>query len=100
MTAGYAFAQALAAATPGAQPSAQIAIDKARSAALYKRSTKLFQDRLEKGGVGLLVLSLKEASPVAGGLPIVDGKLVGIGTSGDTVDHDDQCAAAGIAALK
>jgi len=36
LTAGYAFAQALAAATPGAQPSAQIAIDKARSAALYK----------------------------------------------------------------
>jgi len=48
------------------------------------------------------VLALKGAVPVEGGLPIIiDGKLVGaIGLSGDTSEHDGQCAAAGLAALK
>lgn len=82
--------------------SADIAIDKARSAALYKRPTKVFQDGLEKGGVGLRVFALKGASPVEGGVPlIVDGKLIGaIGLSGDTVEHDAQCAKAGVDAIK
>ena len=82
--------------------SAEVAIDKARSAALYKRPTKAFQDALAGGGAGLRVLGLKGATPVEGGLPIViDGKLVGaIGLSGDTSEHDGQCAAAGLAALK
>jgi len=82
--------------------SAEVAIDKARSAALYKRPTKAFQDALAGGGVGLRVLALKGAVPVEGGLPIIiDGKLVGaIGLSGDTSEHDGQCAAAGLAAIK
>jgi len=82
--------------------SAEVAIDKARSAALYKRPTKVFQDALAGGGMGLRVLGLKGAVPVDGGLPIImDGKLVGaIGLSGDTAEHDGQCAAAGVAALK
>jgi uncharacterized protein GlcG (DUF336 family) len=82
--------------------SAEVAIEKARSAALYKRPTKAFQDALAGGGVGLRVLALKGAVPVEGGLPIImDGKLVGaIGLSGDTSEHDGQCAAAGVAALK
>jgi glc operon protein GlcG len=82
--------------------SAEVAIDKARSAALYKRPTKAFQDALAGGGAGLRVLGLKGATPVEGGLPVViDGKLVGaIGLSGDTSEHDGQCAAAGLAALK
>jgi len=82
--------------------SAEVAIDKARSAALYKRPTKAFQDALAGGGVGLRVLGLRGAEPVEGGLPIVvDGKLIGaIGLSGDTSEHDGQCAAAGVAALK
>jgi len=81
---------------------ADLAIDKARSSVLYKRPTKAFQDGLEKGGVNLRILGLKAAVPVEGGLPIiVDGKLVGaIGLSGDTTEHDGQCAAAGLAALK
>jgi len=81
--------------------SADLAIDKARSAALYKRPTKAFQDGLEKGGVNLRILALRGASPVEGGLPIiVDGKLVGaIGLSGDLAQNDGQCAAAGVAAL-
>jgi glc operon protein GlcG len=82
--------------------SAEVAIDKARSAALYKRPTKAFQDAVAGGGAGLRVLGLKGAEPVEGGLPIiVDGKLVGaIGLSGDASEHDGQCAAAGVSALK
>src|SRR5271169_2587592 len=82
--------------------SAEVAIDKARTAAMFKRPTKAFQDALAAGGVGLRVQALKGAVPVEGGLPIVvDGKLVGaIGLSGDTSEHDGQCAAAGLAALK
>jgi glc operon protein GlcG len=81
--------------------SARVAVDKARSAALYKRPTKAFQDALEKGGLGVRVLRLEGAVPVDGGTPLlVDGKLVGaIGVSGDLSEHDAQCANAGAAAL-
>jgi len=82
--------------------SSDVAIAKARSAALYKRPTKAFQDAVEKGGVNLRVFALKGAVPVEGGVPILlDGKLVGaIGLSGDLSEHDGQCASAGVAALK
>ncbi len=81
--------------------SATVALGKARSAALYKRPTKVFQDALAGGGIGLRILGLEGAVPVEGGLPIiVDGKIVGaIGLSGDTSEHDGQCAAAGLAAI-
>lgn len=81
--------------------SAVVAVDKAKSAALYKRPTKAFQDALAKGGEGLRVLALAGATPVDGGQPlIVDGKLVGgLGVSGDTSEHDNQCAMQGVAAL-
>ena len=82
--------------------SVEVAIDKARSAALFKRPTKGFQDALEKGGINLRILGLKGAVPYDGGLPIiVDGKLVGaIGLSGDLAQNDAQCAAAGVAAVQ
>jgi glc operon protein GlcG len=77
--------------------SAQVSINKARSAARYKRPTKAFQDALAAGGAGLRVLGLEGAVPVEGGVPILlDGKIVGaIGVSGDTSDHDGVCAQAG-----
>jgi len=82
--------------------SATVAIDKARSAVLYKRPTKAFQDAVAGGGAGLRILRLQGAMPVEGGLPLIaDGKIIGaIGISGDTSEHDNQCATAGIAALK
>jgi glc operon protein GlcG len=81
--------------------SATVAIDKARSAVLYKRPTKAMQDGLAAGGAGLRILRLQGAMPVEGGQPlIVDGKIIGaIGVSGDTSEHDNQCAMAGVAAL-
>ncbi len=86
--------------------SAEVAIQKARSAALFKRPTKALQDVLAKGGDGLRILGLPGAVPVEGGVPIVvdgkDGKMVigAIGVSGDTSDHDGQCATAGAAVIK
>jgi len=81
--------------------SVEIAIAKAKSSAIFKRSTKTFQERLARGGDGLLVLRLKDAIPVEGGLPIiVDGKLVGaLGVSGGSSAEDEVCAEAGAAAL-
>lgn len=82
--------------------SANIAIDKARSAALFKRPTKAFQDALAAGGDGLRILRLQGAVPVEGGFPLVmDGKIVGaIGVSGATSAQDAQCAKAGADSVK
>jgi glc operon protein GlcG len=82
--------------------SANVAIDKARSAALFKRPTKAFQDAVASGGAGLRVLALQGAIPVEGGVPIVsDGKVIGaIGVSGANSDQDGQCANAGAATIK
>ena len=76
--------------------SARIAIDKARSAAMFKRPTKTFQDSVEKGGIGLRVMTLRGAMPVEGGVPLlVDGKIVGgLGVSGGTAEQDGQCCKA------
>jgi glc operon protein GlcG len=82
--------------------STQIAIDKARSAARFKRATKTFQDGLAAGGAGLRLLGLNGAVPVEGGIPLVqNGKIVGaIGCSGGTSEQDGVCATAGANALK
>ena len=81
--------------------SVTVAQAKARSAALFKRPTKAFQDMLASGGEGLRVLALEGAVPVEGGLPIVvdDAIVGGIGLSGGTSAQDGQCAQAGVAAL-
>jgi glc operon protein GlcG len=82
--------------------SAEVAIDKARTAALFKRPTKAFQDVVAAGGDGLRVLGLKGAVPIEGGIPLVmDGKIVGaIGVSGGTSAQDGQCAKAGADTVK
>ena len=82
--------------------SAKVSINKARSAALYKRHTKDLQDALASGGAGMRVLGLEDAVPVEGGVPLVsEGKIIGaIGVSGDTSDHDGICAQAGAATIK
>jgi len=82
--------------------SANIAIDKARSAALFKRPTKAFQDALAAGGDSVRILRLQGVVPVEGGIPLVaDGKIVGaIGVSGATSAQDAQCAKAGADTVK
>jgi glc operon protein GlcG len=82
--------------------SVEVSIDKAKSAVLFRRPTKSFQDTLAAGGAGLRILSLKGAIPVEGGIPlIVDGKVIGaIGASGGSSDQDGSTAQAGAAAIK
>jgi glc operon protein GlcG len=80
--------------------SIRIALDKARSAALFRRPTKVFEDILAKGRTAILALS--GAVPLEGGVPLVaDGKIVGaIGASAGTGPQDGIVAAAGAAAIK
>jgi len=82
--------------------SVNVAMDKARSAALFKRPTKAFQDILAAGGEGLRILALQGAIPVDGGFPlIVGGKIIGaIGASGGSSAQDSQVAKAGADAAK
>jgi glc operon protein GlcG len=82
--------------------SADVCIDKARSAALFKRPTKAFQDAVASGGAGVRVFALRGAEPIEGGVPLeVGGKLIGaIGLSGGQSNEDGQCATAGANAIK
>ena len=75
-----------------------VAQEKAKSAAIFKRPTKAFEDVIGGGGSGNRVLGLAGAVPIEGGLPvIVDGKVVGaIGVSGGTGAQDGQVARAGL----
>ncbi len=82
--------------------SVDVAIGKARSAVLFKRPTKVFQDAVAAGGDGLRILGLQGAVPVEGGIPLVmDGKIVGaIGLSGGTAQQDGMAAKAGADLVK
>ena len=77
--------------------SVDLAIEKARTAALFRRPTKVFQDGVAAGGEGLRLLRLTGAIPIDGGVPIiVDGKIIGaVGVSGGSGDQDGQVAKAG-----
>jgi uncharacterized protein GlcG (DUF336 family) len=75
----------------------EIAINKAKTAAVYRRPTRVFADTINKGGPATATLGGGlTASP--GGMPImVDGKVTGgVGVSGVTGDQDEQCAKAGV----
>ncbi len=82
--------------------SVRIAQAKATTAAEFRRSTKLFEEAIAGGGVGLRVLSFGEVACAEGGVPIlVDGKIIGaIGVSGVQSHQDGQTAQAGADALK
>ena len=75
---------------------------KAKTALMFKRPTKVLDDAISGGGVGLRFLALKDIVPLEGGLPItIDGKIIGaIGVSGVLSAQDAQIARAGIDALK
>jgi len=79
--------------------SIDVSIAKARSAALFKRPTKAFEDAVAGGGAGLRTLKVPGAMPVEGGVPLVEnGKIIGaVGVSGGQPAQDGQCANAGAA---
>jgi len=83
----------------GATPAnAEIAVQKGRSAAVSRRSTKMWEDRIKDGRISMLKMPVL---PVQGGIPIVyQGECVGgIGVSGVQSHEDEQIALAGAAAL-
>ena len=82
--------------------SIDVAKDKAYSAVLYRRPTKVFQDLVGQGGANLRLLGLRGASVLEGGIPlVVDGKVIGaVGVSGAASEQDAQVAKAGADALK
>lgn len=79
--------------------SVQIAQDKARTAALFKRPSKALEEAVAVGRT--VVMKLTGAIPIEGGIPIMaGGELIGaIGVSGATSPQDGQVAAAGLAAI-
>jgi len=79
--------------------SIEVAIEKGRSAIMFKRPTKVFEDAVVGGRNALL--KLPGAVPVEGGLPItVDGKIIGaIGVSGGTSPQDGEVGKAALDAL-
>ena len=80
--------------------SVEISQEKAKTAALFRRPSKYFEDQLAQGGSGLRALRTG-VMPVEGGLPIIqDGKVIGgIGVSGVKATEDGQVAKVGLTAL-
>jgi glc operon protein GlcG len=86
--------------TEGAQAASdQVAIDKARTAAIFVRPSREIEEQVSGGRLG--ALALRGAAALTGGVPLrVDGEVVGaIGTSGETPDEDESVSAAGAAAV-
>lgn len=77
--------------------SVDVAIGKARTAAIFRRPSKVFEDQIKEGRVA--ALALPGATPLQGGIPIeVDGRVIGaIGVSGNTPQEDEDIAKVGAA---
>ena len=79
---------------------ANISIGKARTAVLFKRPTKFFEDIINKGRTAMTTLN--DFTPLQGGIPIiVDGQIIGaVGVSGAaSAQQDEELAIAGANAL-
>ena len=79
---------------------ANVSIGKARTAALFKKPTKAFEDSINGGRTALA--AVHEMTPLQGGVPIAhDGFIVGaIGVSGaHSQQEDEEIAMAGAAAI-
>lgn len=77
---------------------ANISIGKARTAALFKRPTKAFEDIIKNGRTAMVALPDSLFTPLQGGVPIViDGQIVGgVGVSGAaSAQQDEEVAIAG-----
>ena len=79
--------------------SSRVALDKARTAAIFVRPSREMEEQVTNGRLG--ALALHGASCLIGGIPlVVDGEVVGaIGTSGETPDGDEAVSIAGAAAV-
>lgn len=80
---------------------ANISIGKARTAVMFKKPTKVFEELINKGRTTMV--ALKDFTPLQGGIPIVvDGQIVGgVGVSGAaSAQQDEELAIAGAGAAK
>lgn len=79
---------------------ANISIGKAKTAVMFKRPTKVFEEIIKNGRTAMV--ALPDFTPLQGGLPImIDGQIVGgVGVSGAaSAVQDEELAIAGAAAL-
>ena len=78
---------------------ANISIGKAKTAVMFKKPTRFFEELINSSGKGRTVMTaLENFTPLIGGIPIVvDGQIVGgVGVSGAaSADQDEQLAVAG-----
>jgi glc operon protein GlcG len=77
---------------------ANISIGKARTAVLFKRPTKAFEDIIKNGRTAMVALPDAYFTPLQGGVPItIDGQIVGgVGVSGAaSAQQDEELAIAG-----
>jgi glc operon protein GlcG len=79
--------------------SVNVGIGKARTAAIYRRPSRVFEEQIKNGRIAALALA--DATPLQGGVPIfIDGRVAGaVGVSGDTPQADDEIALAGASAI-
>ena len=80
---------------------ANISIGKARTAAIFKRPTRTFEDIIKNGRTAMVALS--DFTPLQGGIPLMIGEEVigGIGVSGAaSAQQDEEIALAGAAAAR
>ena len=79
--------------------SVDVALAKARTAAIFRRPSRVFEEQVKNGRVA--ALALPGASALIGGLPLeYGGRVIGaVGVSGDSPQVDEDIAAAGVAAL-
>src|ERR1044071_6137973 len=77
--------------------SSRVAVDKARTAAIFVRPSREIEEQVSGGRLG--ALALHGARALTGGVPlVVDGEVVGaVGTSGETPDEDEAISYAGSA---
>ncbi len=79
---------------------ANISIGKARTAVLFKKPTKFFEDVIKNGRTAMV--TVENFTPLQGGIPIlVDGQVVGgVGVSGAaSAQQDEELAIAGAASI-
>jgi glc operon protein GlcG len=79
---------------------ANISIGKAKTAVMFKRPTKVFEDIIKNGRTSMV--ALPDFTPLQGGVPIiVDGQIVGgVGVSGaSSAQQDEELAIAGAESL-
>ena len=80
--------------------SVEVGIGKARTAAIFRRPSRVFEEQIRDGRVAALALA--GATPLQGGVPVLQGGVVigAVGVSGDSPEVDEQIAIAGARVLE